>query len=57
MARERPSVRFLFVDADDNRVAARRLGVQGAPYTMLFAGAEGCVERFNVTAARFNTLK
>lgn len=57
LARERPAARFLFVDADDNRVVARRLGVQGAPYTMLFAGAEGCVERFNITAARMGTLR
>ena len=57
LAQRSPSVRFLLVDADDNRALARRLGVKGCPSVLLFAGAEGCVESFNVTAARIHTLR
>ncbi|EFN55749.1 hypothetical protein CHLNCDRAFT_134092 [Chlorella variabilis] len=57
LAEETPSVRFLLVDADDNKAMARKLGVDGLPTVLLFAGPEGRVEQFNVTSSRFQTLR
>ncbi|KAG2483193.1 hypothetical protein HYH03_017928 [Edaphochlamys debaryana] len=54
---ERPEVLFLKVNFDDNKDAARTLGVKVLPYFHFYLGAQGRVAAFSCTISKLQLFK
>uniref|UniRef100_A0A7C9E3M8 Thioredoxin domain-containing protein n=1 Tax=Opuntia streptacantha TaxID=393608 RepID=A0A7C9E3M8_OPUST len=57
LANEHPEILFLKVNFDENKAMCKSMNVKVLPYFHLYRGAEGQVESFSCSLAKFQKLK
>ncbi|PRW60916.1 Thioredoxin-like chloroplastic [Chlorella sorokiniana] len=56
LAAQRPDIKLLLIEGEENKALSRKLEVSGLPTVLLFCGSEGRVEQMQLPASKFDVL-